>query len=277
MVRAELPYRVSERHGLPEPFAEVAPAADEIIFVPPQGFSSTWERLLRSRHIADSARALELGEDRLWILEEGERKINRRRIAFEDLLEVEIGNVLLHGWVAFKADGEDPIHIDFNAVVLSTFEDFVDGVLMKLRDDDQREDPGVLADLSSLDLKFRNAIRSRLLPGETLKTVTFGDAVWGRKALVLRRRLVAATALVLTDWRLLVVEEGEALRDTTYGSTACSIPLNRIATLAKTEDGLLVSFQTRREHCERQIPFSKPEGLTPVIQEATKGGSVGQS
>jgi hypothetical protein len=87
--------------------------------------------------------------------------------------------------------------------------------------------------LGWLDLKFRNAVRGRLLPGEMLRAVAFAPAVWERRFLVLQRRLVAATALVATDWRLLIVEEGEPVRENTYGSSAYSIPRNRIADLRR--------------------------------------------
>jgi hypothetical protein len=63
--------------------------------------------------------------------------------------------------------------------------------------------------------------------------MAFAPAVWGRRLLVLRRRLVAATALALTNWRLLIVEEGEPVRENTYGSSAYSIPRNRIADLRR--------------------------------------------
>lgn len=101
-MRVEFPYRVSEPDGLPEPFATVAPPAGEIIFVPPQGFSRPWDRLLRSRE-AEPARALGLEGELLCILEERDRKVSRREIALANLLEVEIGHVLLHGWVAIRA------------------------------------------------------------------------------------------------------------------------------------------------------------------------------
>jgi hypothetical protein len=192
--------------------------------------------------------------------------------AFDELLEIEVGNVLLHAWVAFVPDGADSIRLDFNLVALPIFEDVLNRVLEKLRDDNLEASSGDSAGLAGLDLKFRNAVRGRLLPGETLRAVAFAPAVWERRFLVLRRRLVAATALAATDWRLLIVEEGEPVRENTYGSSAYSIPRSRIADLTRSADGVVVSFRTRGDKREHWVPLSRPEDATPVIDAIAGGG-----
>lgn len=263
-MRVEFPYRVSEPDGLPEPFAAVAPSAGEIIFVPPQGFSRPWDRLLRSRE-EESARALGLGGELLCILEERARKVCRREIALENLLEVEIGHVLLHGWVAFAPDGEDPVRIDFNTVALHIFEDLISRLLEELCDVSEKRETYETAELGGLPLKFRNALRSQLLPGEVLEAVTFAPAVWEQRLLVLRRRVVAATALAATDRRLLIVEEGEATGDNTYGSTAYSIPRQRVANMEPIAGGVIVSRHSRAGLRGRMVPLSDPDAATTII------------
>lgn len=265
-VRVDFPYRVSVLDKLPEPFAAAVPPALETIFIPPQGFV-TWQdrRWWGQRRAAEPSRVLALGPEQLWVLEGQREGMILHEAAFDELLEIEIGNVLLHAWVAFVADGTEPIRLDFNLVALPIFENLLDRVLDKLRDDNLEVSSGGSAGLAGLDLKFRNAVRGRLLPGETLRAVTFAPAVWERRFLVLRRRLVAATALAATDWRLLIVEEGEPVRENTYGSSAYSIPRSRIEDLRRTADGVVISFHTRGDKRERKIPLSNPDVATPII------------
>jgi hypothetical protein len=272
-VGVDFPYRVTRSNVLPEPFAAVAPPAMEMIFIPPQSFERRGERRWQwNLRWAEPSRALALGEERLWVLEEGEEGIARHEVAFDELLEVEIGNVLLHAWVAFRPEEAVPIRLDFNLAALPIFEDIVNRILLELRGDKLESSSKNSAELSGLDLKFRNALRGRLLLGEALKTVTFAPAVWARRLLILRKRLVAATALAATDWRLLVVEEGEAVGETTYGSTAYSISRDRIASMECTTEGVVVSFRTKGRKHERRIPLSDPEGAIPVI-DAIVGGA----
>ncbi len=263
-MRTEFPYRVPGPDGLPEAFVAVAPPADEFVFVPPQGFTRLRDRLLRSEGVVDPARALGLGGGRLWVLEERQQKVDRREISLAELLEVEIGHVLLHAWVAFTPDGEDPIRIDFNAVALRIFEDLISSILEESCGAGRERDPAEQSGLESLPLKFRNALRGQLLTGEVLEAVTFAPAVWERRMLVLRRRVVAATVLAATDRRLLVIEEGEATGDNTYGSTAYSIPRRRIAGMESTAGGVTVSRRSRKGLRERRIPLSDPDAATAV-------------
>jgi hypothetical protein len=215
----EFPYRVTQSDRLPEGFAAATlPETVEAILVPPQGFGRWWNRQ------EEPTRLLVAGEDRIWAFEQRGEDVSRREIPFEDLVEVEIGHVLLHAWVGFVPGGIEPVHIDFNLLALPLFEGFIDRILSEWRGDATEVCPESPMELPGLDLKFRNAVRGQLLPGETPEAVAFAPALWGRRFLVLRRRLVAATALVATGWRLLVVEEGEPVRENTYGSTAYSIP-----------------------------------------------------
>lgn len=258
-MRTEFPYRISEQDGLPEPFADVSPAAIETVFVPPQGFGSRWDRQ------EEPARALALGKEQVWVLEETKGGVARREVFFDDLVEIELGNVLLHAWVAFTPDDAGPVRLDFNTVAFPIFEHLTGLIFEHLRgDDDSVASSGTL---DELPLKFRNAVRDRLLPGENLEAVAFAPAVWGRRFLVLRRRLVAATALVVTGWRLLVIEEGEAVGDNTYGSTACSIRRDRVSGIRLTAEGVAVSCRFRGGARERGIPFSDPGRAADVIKE----------
>ena len=271
MARVEFPYRIREPERLPEPFASVAPPAEDFIFVPPQGFGGFRDRVLRSRREEDTARALGLAGGRIWVLEEGDREVNRREITLENMLEVEIGHVLLHAWVVFTPDEENPIRIDFNAVTLPIFENLIDRVLEELCGVSRARNPGKSHALGGLPLKFRNALRNQLLAGEVLHAAAFAPAVWERRFLLLRRRLVAATVLAATDRRLLVIEEGEAVRDSTYGSTAHSIPRQRVSGLSRTTEGLVLSLHTREGIHERRIPFSETERAERVIEAMTGG------
>ena len=67
----------------------------------------------------------------------------------------------------------------------------------------------------------------------------------------------------------LIVEEGEPVRENTYGSSAYSIPRSHIADLMRTADGVVVSFRTRGDKRERWVPLSRPEDATPVIISVT--------
>ncbi len=271
-MRTEFPYRVPGPARLPEAFAEAARPADKIVFVPPQGFARPWDRLTRGEGAADPRRALGIGDGRLWVLEERKQKVDRREIALVELLEVEIGHVLLHAWVAFAPDGEEPVRIDFNAVALRIFEDLISSILEEVCDVSQKRESKETAEFRGLPLKFRNALRGQLLPGEVLHAVAFAPAVWERRLLVLRRRVVAATALAATDRRLLVIEEGEATGDNTYGSTAYSIPRRRIAGMESTVEGVIVSRRSKRGLRERRIPFSDPDAANVVT--SVMGGNL---
>lgn len=272
-MRVDFPYRVSGLDKLPEPFAAAVPQTLEAIFIPPQEFGARQDReWWGQRHAAEPSRVLALGSEQLWVLEGQKDGIVQYEAAFDKLLEIEIGNVLLHAWVAFVVDGTEPIRLDFNLVALPVFEQILDHVLEKLREDNLEASSSGSASLAGFDLKFRNAVRGRLLPGETLRAVAFGPAVWERRFLVLQRRLVAATALAVTDWRLLIVEEGEPVRENTYGSTAYSIPRSRIEDLTLTADEVIVTFRARGDKHERLIPFSRPEDAAPVIDAIAGGG-----
>jgi hypothetical protein len=262
-MRTEFPYRVTGPEDLPANFS-AAPPAEVAIFVPPQGFGS-W----RNRQ-AEPARLLAAGEGRVWVVEEAGEEAIRREIPFEDLVEVELGNVLLHAWVGFAPGGAEPVHIDFNLVALPIFENFIGRILLNLRGDARGGDPETPVELSGLDLKFRNAVRGRLLPGEEIDALAFAPALWGRRFLILRRRLVAATALVLTDWRLLVVEEGEPVRENTYGSTAYTIPRDRIVGVTPIPEGIDVVCRSRAGGHQRPVPLSDPEVAKPVIRAMTR-------
>jgi hypothetical protein len=203
-VRVEFSYRVSELDKLPEPFAAAVPPALETIFIPPQGFGTWRDRGWRGqRRAVEPSRVLALGQEQLWVLEGRKEGMVLQEASFNELLEIEVGNVLLHAWVAFVTDGANPIRLHFNLVALPIFENLLNRMLEKLRDENLEASAEGSASLGRLDLQFRNAVRGRLLPGETPQAVAFAPAVWERRFLVLQRRLVAATALVATDWRLL--------------------------------------------------------------------------
>ena len=271
MARVEFPYRIRGPEKLPELFASVAPPAEDVIFVPPQGFGRFRDRVLRGRRGEDTARALGFAGGRIWVLEEGDQEVNHREIPLEDILEVEIGHVLLHAWVAFTPDEENPIRIDFNAVTLPLFEDFTDRVLEEMCGSGWESNRVEVSGVGEFPLKFRNALREQLLVGEEPHAVAFAPAVWERRFLMLRRRLVSATVLAATDRRLLVIEEGEAVRDSTYGSTAYSIPRQLVNGLSRTTEGLVLSLHTRGGRRERRIPFSEPENAAEIIKAITGG------
>lgn len=170
----------------------------------------------------------------------------------------------MDGW-PFAPDGEDPVRIDFNTVTLHIFEDLISRLLGQLCDVSEKRETYETTELGGLPLKFRNALRVQLLPGEVLEAVTFAPAVWEQRFLVLRRRVVAATALAATDRRLLVVEEGEATRDNTYGSTAYSIPRRRIVGMEPIAGGMIVYCRSKTGLRGRMVPLSDPDAATTII------------
>jgi hypothetical protein len=264
-MRTEFPYRVTTPDGLPGGFAATVPPAEEkAVFVPPQGFGRGWNRR------DEPARLLAAGGDRVLLAEEQGQGVVRREIPLADLVEVELGNVLLHAWVRFVPADAEPIHVDFNLVALPLFEDLLGEVFTRLRGETAEAVPETAAGLDGLDLKFRNAVRRNLLPGEEVVSLAFAPALWERRLLILRRRLVAATALVLTGWRLLVVEEGEATGESTYGSTARTIPRSRLAGIARTPEGVAVLSRSRAGDHRRSVPLSDPGAAEPLIQAMTR-------
>lgn len=125
-----------------------------------------------------------------------------------DLICVEIGGVLLLGWMklVFGSSEAREIKVPFNTVRADLFVDSLNLIRNRI-DLPLPEGSDLIQVTPDLDLKFTNALHSWLSSKEVLLATAFQPEVRARRFLLLERQLAPPLLAALTDRQLLMITE----------------------------------------------------------------------
>jgi hypothetical protein len=197
------------------------------------------------------------------------KEVETVRILFPALLCVEIGVILLSAWmrVIFDAGLVSNINIPFNAVGADYFlaaHSFVRRAIDRRPHTKVAASPGVI----DLPLKFRNALRHWLAPGETVIDLVFQPELRARRLGILERQVVPPLLAALTDRQVLLIAEEPAKTRAAlekYSEVSIYCPLSRVDSLTLAPHGAdreLADFTVALVNGDARFP------ITSVVGEA---------
>ena len=228
--------------------------ADEvrrIFYVPPQEFPS-WAKY---RHGPEHA--LIFTADRAIHVQGAAagQPGQTRVIPAAALCYLQVEQNLLYGRleIGYAANGQaQQMVLEFNTVGWELLQPGLAGLLLATY---RACPPSVAADapeigmyvVERLPLKYANGLRFYILaPGERLLALAFQPAIWLRRLLILRRQVMPASVLALTDRHVSLIEERAALGGSrSYGWIFTFIPLHGVASMhsAPMPRGRLISIE----------------------------------
>lgn len=175
-------------------------------------------------------RVLSLVGSALWIDAHPSAKEPRRRIALDELVYIESGHILLHGWLRFVARSFDQT-VYYSTVYRGT----IDRFLRRLRAGWMAVEPRIAqlswGEFGALpEVKFRNALARELDPDEIPRGHVFlPPREFTRRYLIYHWNSWApGDLLVLSPQRLLWITDRDRGMRARYGTIARYAPLSRI-------------------------------------------------
>ena len=194
-------------------------------------------------------RILSLAGRALWMDAHPSAKEPRQRIAFDELVYIESGHILLRGWLRFVARSFEQT-VFYNTVYRGT----VDRFLRRLRGGWMAPEQRV-AQLSSvefgepLDVKFRNALARELDPDEILRGRWFlAPREFTGSCLIYHWKSWApGDLLALSPHRLLWITDRDRGTSARYGTIARYAPVDRIRSVA---------WEVKKGHCALRIELA---------------------
>lgn len=244
---AHLPYVVETLEALPPQVAAVVearhPADDRrvMIAIPVQEYprqQSGWRRfvLFQFDWVRTPPRTLVFGERRITIVEQPEPDaITTYQIELNALASIELTHILLYnrldlGWTT--PDGFRTLAIEYSRVNDELIRAEIDHTRALLTTPDVPVTAaGATGSIDHLPLKFRNYLRSALLPDERVLVAAFQPPIRDSKRRF-GRPLAPGRAIALTDRHLLVIDEGEATIVDRYAMTTGFYPLRALQGIA---------------------------------------------
>jgi hypothetical protein len=233
------PYRSpvrAELAGAPFPYAVLCPAF-------PQHSARTNESLILAI------------DDRITVFGRRSRDVAIAAFPRDELYAIEIGDVLLDGWLTLRGRAADLTRrsatLRFNTVTLEHLLPFVDACRPSV-DTSAAPDTGTPAALKALsrrEFKFYNLACSLRRDGDPLVDLLFQPAIrapFGRLPLRIFSREIAPAHLVLVSSTELIVAadiDGHGQRDDRYGHVRRHVPLRHLvgARVDARPDGMLVA------------------------------------
>ncbi len=201
-------------------------------------------------------------DDQLIVLEKTSGEPKCTAFPVNDLNYVEVGGVLLKGWVKLQGRANDAsdlktITLRYNVVTDRLFAPFIERIrgtshhpIAILRDSELDK----LDDISGLSFKFRNYARHSLLPGDRIIAVLAQAEV--RRPVIrigrwtYQRTIIIAHVLMLTDRELIIMrddpESPQSFDGTRYGGVWDYLPLSKIERITwrkKDADVLSVTLE----------------------------------
>ncbi|MDM8520665.1 hypothetical protein QUF64_11490 [Anaerolineales bacterium HSG6] len=187
--------------------------------------------------------------DTIYVVEQFRDRIIANGYTPENIRDVEVGAVLLHGWITIKGinkEGVPAVSIFlFNSAQSDMFAPFIAKIRSAPTSPDETaldKERAKLDYLSQLDFKFMNYARSSLIGGEQViesvwqpEIQTTVGSVFG---LSLTRTLSPAHLAMLTDKELILIKDEPRSRGNKgvrYGGIRHYIPLRSIGAVSLTE------------------------------------------
>ena len=187
--------------------------------------------------------------DTIYVVEQFRDRIIANGYSPENIRDVEVGVVLLHGWITIKGINKEGVPAVsmflFNSAQSEMFSSFI----TKIRSAPTKPDEAALNTerakldyLSQLDFKFMNYARSSLMGGEQVmhsvwqpEIHTTVGSVFG---LSLTRTLSPAHLLLLTDKEMILIQDEPRSRGNKgvrYGGIRHYIPLRSVGAVSLAE------------------------------------------
>jgi len=221
--------------------------------------------------------------DTIYVVEQfGDRIIANGYIP-ENIRNVEVGVVLLHGWITIKGKNKEGVPAVSMFLFNSARSDMFSSFIAKIRSAPAKPDEAALNTekskldyLSQLDFKFMNYAMSSLMGGEQVihsiwqpEIFTTVGAVFG---LSLTRSLSPAHMVLLTDKEVILIREGaRSKRNKGYSEIRQYIPLRSIGAVSLTEqadDLVTLSIHlSEDESVDSLFPASKEKELLQLKTE----------
>lgn len=207
-----------------------------IIVIPPQDYAirrqdTRWTKNLPFRWRATPQRTLVFGDHQIVMVEaEKDGSINTLVIPLDCLVYVRLGTILLYAYLELVWASGQQIEkrlIEYNAVGEQLIRKQVERMRTQRAANLPRFDHAPIVQTAPLPFKFNNYLKYSLLPGETVVLAVHQPAIrrgegWFQPYLSPNR------TIAITDTHLIILEEEERRRKSTYGIITCFYPLDRV-------------------------------------------------
>lgn len=197
-------------------------------------------------------------------------------VPIDRLLWVEVGIILLFGWFECAWAGHDRVQrtrVFFNTVGEELFQGLrVQLCRTLIEHSGQAGATGdrSLSKLDSLPFKFMSLLSMGvLLPDERIEALAFHPTLLKRRLVVLKQRRAPATALILSNYHLVVAHEDPSQHDATYGLITRYCPRRRVraVTLEKHDVDLLLHFTVGLKEAEETFSVLFQADMEPALGE----------
>lgn len=242
-------YTVPSTDDLPAPVSAAVrqhlDAPQMIIVIPPQDYAvrreTRWKKNLPFGWRVTPQRTLAFG-DRCIVIVEADRdgSLSTTHIPLDDLVYADLGTILLYGYTHLVwAQGSrlENRYIEYNAVGEHLLRRQLEWVRTNITTP-AAVPPGPF-DSEPLPFKFHNYLRYNLLPDEQVITAVHQPAI-RQSEHWLAPYLSPNRTTAITDRQVLILEEEERRRKSTYGIIVRFVPFDRVqAADFEPENGLI--------------------------------------
>ncbi|MBB6216199.1 hypothetical protein HNQ80_002298 [Anaerosolibacter carboniphilus] len=179
-----------------------------------------------------------------YILENSNGSIMVFCHAFEDIITIEHGKILLYSWIRIESMIDDKvIHsiFQYNTVVESFFKEIMQTIRNSIVSKKIKANPndkhGNFFSIEDLTCRLENYTKSCLLPYQKVASAVFQPAIFKRSWLISKDLLIPNQLLILTSEELIIYkEEFEKADISKFGGIWSYIPLNKIRSLERIVD-----------------------------------------
>jgi hypothetical protein len=192
-----------------------------------------------------------------------------------DLLQLELGTILLFSWIEWSwasAQALEVHRVYFNTVGERLFWGLMTAVRRTVSaQSDLPAQPGQSKDeaFAALPYKFANIVPNRLmLPDEPVQAMVFQPTIWQRRFGIFKRRRGPATTVVLSPEHLILAQEDAPAAGAAYGMITRYCPRSRLAslTLERAENDLWLTVVARWRGVEESWRVLFQPAAEPALQ-----------
>ncbi|MCT4620050.1 MAG: hypothetical protein N4A62_11750 [Marinisporobacter sp.] len=213
------------------------------IFIPPNRWSTK----------NTIAKLMSVFEDRIYIYEQIDQKVEILCYSFQDIYYTEKGSILLDSWIKISGEVQGQLKssmIGFNTAREDLFLPIIKKIriaINKAKLCEKEKELSKLDYLKTSDLKFFNYSKQSILEGQKVISVVYQDEISEKHFRYFSKRKTNAHIMVLTNNELIMIRQEHELqkdKDSKYGGVWDYIPFNKIKnmTLAKKEEKGLLAF-----------------------------------
>jgi hypothetical protein len=194
------------------------------------------------------------------------RRLKVTTTPLREIITLQLGSVLLFSWFEWSwasSREQKTYRVYFNTVsdrIFRELQQCLSSMLTQRESLKNIQGNQGLHYLEDLPYKFKNIIPLRLLlPGEEIQSIVYRPGFWERRVVLFKRQISPATALILTDRQVLVVEEEIVGAEGHHGVITRYIPRHALsqAVLEQQAEGLLLRllFQVHGVEFEQRLEF----------------------